>query len=231
VYEAAGCDFTQIEKAGLRFEPIDATTDERSFGFVCFDDMLQPLGFTPVQKSQFVAVSLRLDTRRVSPAVLKKYVRAALEQELALTGKKWVSRERKREIVENTKLMLLAKALPVPSVTDVIFSMEDGRIWLCSGNAKIQSLFEGLFRNAFPEQARDLIRLDVANILLPALEDRDDAGVHFLKWAFWQAMNGFSEGLAPGRSVALIGEDGRVGVVDPTETFAEAKKLFPGAST
>jgi DNA recombination-dependent growth factor C len=135
------------------FRDIDGTTDERSFGWVNFDDMLDSnWSVSPPEKGDFFAFALRLDTRRVQPAVLKKHVQIALNDELVKAkeqGRKFVGRDRKREIKEQVALKLRARALPIPAVFPVVWAPADNRIYFESTNAKAKSLFEDLFSDTF----------------------------------------------------------------------------------
>lgn len=135
------------------FQDIDHTADERSFGWVCFDDMLDPEWVTaPPEKGEFVTFGLRLDTRRTSAAVMKKHFTMALNQEMARMekeGKKFVSRDRKKELREQTKLKLMARSLPVPAVFDVVWNIRTNVVYLSSSQAKLRSLFEDIFTMTF----------------------------------------------------------------------------------
>lgn len=135
------------------FMDIDHTADERSFGWVCFDDMLDSAWMTaPPEKGEFVTFSLRLDTRRISAAVMKKHFTIMLNQEMEKMekeGKKFVSRDRKKELREQTRLKLMARSLPIPAVFDVIWNIRTNVIYLSSTQAKLLSLFEDHFTMTF----------------------------------------------------------------------------------
>ena len=77
--------WTEIEDRLKRraFRDIDASAEERSFGWVSFDNMLDPeFALCPPEKGPYLAFTLRLDTRRVPPAVMKKHVAVALNEAL-----------------------------------------------------------------------------------------------------------------------------------------------------
>ncbi|MBU1003711.1 MAG: recombination-associated protein RdgC [Proteobacteria bacterium] len=135
------------------FQDIDHTSDERSFGWVCFDEMLDSQWHTaPPEKGEFMAFVLRLDTRRISAAVMKKHYTLALNDELQRVekeGKKFVSRDRKREIKDQTKLRLMSRSLPIPAVFDVIWNVRSNVVYLASTQAKLLSLFEDQFTLTF----------------------------------------------------------------------------------
>jgi DNA recombination-dependent growth factor C len=135
------------------FVDIDATADERSFGWTNIDDMLD-MNWTqsPPEKAEFFAFALRLDTRRIPPAVLKKHTTIALNKELEHNkeqGKNFVSRDRKREIKEQVTLRLRARTLPIPAVFDIVWNPRTNRLILATTNAKVRALFEDHFALTF----------------------------------------------------------------------------------
>ncbi|SKA63356.1 recombination-associated protein RdgC [Desulfobaculum bizertense] len=135
------------------FLDIDDTADERSFGWVSIDDMLDTrFEMAPPEKGEYITFALRLDTRRISAAVLKKHVAIAMNQELAKArelGRKSVSRERKKEVREQVQLKLRARSLPVPAQFDVVWNIRTNMIYLASTQPKMRSLFEDMFTLTF----------------------------------------------------------------------------------
>jgi len=135
------------------FQDIDHTADERSFGWVCADDYLDSRWHTsPPEKGHFLVFSLRLDTRRVSPAVFKKHVtlaeRAFLES-ITDPDKRFMSKDRKREIREQVMLKLRTRALPVPAVFEAAWDLRTHTVYLATTNSKVRSLFEDQFTLTF----------------------------------------------------------------------------------
>ena len=135
------------------FVDIDATAEERSFGWTNMDDMLD-MNWTqsPPEKAEYFAFSLRLDTRRIPPAVLKKHFTIAVNKELEHNkeqGKNFVSRDRKRELKEQVTLRLRARTFPIPAVFDVVWNPASNRVLLATTNAKVRALFEDCFTAAF----------------------------------------------------------------------------------
>lgn len=137
----------------FKFVDIDNTAEERSFGWTNIDDMLDmDWNQSPPEKATYFTFALRLDTRRIQPAVLKKHFTIALNRELAQAkeqGKNFVGRDRKREIKEQVTLRLRAKSLPIPAVFDVVWDPANNRIYIDTTNAKSKALFEDYFALSF----------------------------------------------------------------------------------
>ncbi len=135
------------------FKEIEDTAEERGWGWVCYDDMLDSFWRTaPPEKGEFITFSLRLDTRRVPAAVLKKHVTLALREEenkIKEQGKKYVSRERKKELKEQVQLKLRARTLPIPAEFNAVWSIQSGVVYFASTQSKVLELFEEYFSTTF----------------------------------------------------------------------------------
>lgn len=132
---------------------IDESLDERSFGWVCFDNMLDTQWKTaPPEKGGYLAFSLRLDTRRVPAAVFKKHFQIAMEravQQLKQEGRKGLSRDHKRELKDTVMSKLMARTLPIPAVFNVAWNIASGVIWFDSTRSKVCELFTEHFTLSF----------------------------------------------------------------------------------
>ena len=135
------------------FKDIDQTTDERSYGWVCFDNFLDSAWKTaPPEKAEFLAFALRLDTRRIAPAIFRKHFMIAMEKEQAEKdgeNRKYISKNRKYEIREQVKFRLMSKTLPVPAVFDVSWNIHDNIIYFGSIRDKIVDMFMDHFKKSF----------------------------------------------------------------------------------
>lgn len=152
------------------FVDIDQSMEERSFGWVCFDDLLDAnwTSFGP-EKGPYLAFSLRLDTRRIPPAVFKKHWMIALRErltQLTAEGKKFLSKDQKMELRDQVRHRLLMRSLPVPAVFDVVWSVRDNRVYLASTNSKVRSLFEDLFTRTFEVELEPLTPITLGLELL-----------------------------------------------------------------
>lgn len=135
------------------FQDIDDVAEERAHGWTCFEDMLDTAWRSaPPEKGAYLSFALRLDTRRIPPAVLKKHVMIALREEenrIKEQGKKFIARERKNELRDQVKLRLMGRFLPIPAVFDVAWSTEANLVYLSSTQTKLIELFTELFIRTF----------------------------------------------------------------------------------
>ena len=135
------------------FTDIDDLPEERSFGWTSFEDMLDTTWrMNPVEKGIYLAFCLRLDTRRVPPAVIKKHLALALKLEETHNreqGRKFISRERKKEIKEQVMLRLRMRFLPIPAEFQVVWNTAESQVYFASIQQKMLDLFEDMFIRTF----------------------------------------------------------------------------------
>ena len=148
------------------FIDIDDIAEERAFGWTNFDDMLDTeWRQSPPEKGDFLTFSLRLDTRRIPPAVLRKHVRLALrdeEERIKELGKKFIGRERKKELQEQVKLRLMGRFLPIPAEFQVVWNMRSGRVYFASTQTKMIEMFLDLFTRTFELRLEQLLPYSLA---------------------------------------------------------------------
>ena len=134
------------------FNDIDDVPDEVSFGWVSFDNMLDnKFELSSPFKGEYVCFSLRIDKRKIPPAVFKKYYQMAIQEVLGNEqgDVKYLSRAKKQEIRENLRIKLLSKTLAVPSVTDVVWNFSKGILFLSTTNKSTKEIFVELFQKTF----------------------------------------------------------------------------------
>lgn len=168
-FSSASCTFTRFRIADpvpselwpqipdklrqFSFHDIDDIPEERAWGWTNFDDMLDTSWrMSPPEKGAYLAFALRLDTRRIPPAVLKKHILVAVREEEARIreqGKKFISRERRNELRDQVRLRLMGRFLPIPAVFEVIWSLDSNAVWLASSQSKLIDLFMNHFTLSF----------------------------------------------------------------------------------
>jgi hypothetical protein len=153
------------------FQDIDELPEDRAYGWASFEDMLDVTWSEnpPRKGGDYAAFSLRLETRRVPPGVLKKHLGLALKregEELRRAGKSYVSRERKKELKEQVLLKLKQRFLPVPAEFQVIWNISRNEIWLASTRRQILELFQELFALSFELDVERLTPYSLAALFL-----------------------------------------------------------------
>ncbi|MDO5537730.1 MAG: hypothetical protein Q4F72_09410, partial [Desulfovibrionaceae bacterium] len=130
----------------------------------------------PPQKGAYMTFSLRIDTPRIPAGVIRKHLTLALKKEklaIQAAGKKYISKERKKEIKEQVILRLRKGFLPVPAEINVIWNTVKGEVWLASTQGKVIELFMQLFQETFGLHLAQLTPSGLAVSLLG--DDKADA--------------------------------------------------------
>jgi hypothetical protein len=158
------------------FTDIDDLPEERSFGWTTFEDMLDvSWSLNPPEKGVYLAFCLRLDTRRVPPAVIKKHLALALRKEEEHNreqGRKFIARERKKELKEQALLRLRMRFLPIPAEFQVIWNTAASIVYFASTQQKMLDLFEELFIRTFELH---IVPLSPFELAVMQLEDAPSA--------------------------------------------------------
>lgn len=196
-------EIPQLLKNGA-FLDIDDTTEDQADGWVSFDDYLDTTWQAgPPQIGAYIAFSLRVDTRRIPAGVLRKHLVLALKREKAeneKNGKKFISRERRKELKEQVQLSLRRRFLPVPGEFNVIWNTANNEIWFASTQEKMIELFVQRFLDTFKLHIEQQIPRYLALSMLgkeseEAIHDADEVdesfdgslGRDFLTWIWFQS--------------------------------------------
>ena len=152
------------------FRDIDDTLEMEAHGWVNFENMLDSeWSSTPPQKGAYIVFSLRQDLRRIPVAVIKKHLSLALIDEknrISEQGKKFISRERKKEIKEQVLLRLRSRFLPIPGEFNVLWATTKNEVWFASTQSKMIDLFMEHFFNTFDLHLEQMTPYNLANSML-----------------------------------------------------------------
>ena len=134
----------------FRFRDIDDTTDEKAWGWVELDNLLQTsFGGGLSHRGEYVAFSLRIDTRKVPAALVRKHFLLAERDLLEQQQFRRLSRHQKVELKKTVLQDLLRRQMPQPGLFDVVWHPGRQRLWLFATSPKVREIFETLFRETF----------------------------------------------------------------------------------
>lgn len=143
-------EFAAQRISAMSFKDIDDTLDEYSIGWVSVADMFDAgFAYSSYAAGDYIALTLRVDERRVAPAVLKKFV---TKEEERIRREKQIprlSRAARLEIKERIKAELIRNSPPVPSTYDLCWSLADNTVLFFSTSKKAMTLLEDLFKETF----------------------------------------------------------------------------------
>ncbi len=143
-------DFIADKVAAFSFRDIDETYEEDSLGWVSVLNMFDTeFDYASYAAGNYVTLSMRLDERKVSSVIVKKFVQKEEERIKKEKQIPKISRSMRVEIKERIQNELMRKALPMPAVFDLCWNLEDSTLLFFSTNKKAQALLEDLFKETF----------------------------------------------------------------------------------
>jgi hypothetical protein len=143
-------DFIAERVSLFSFKDIDDGIDENSLGWVSIFNMFDSeFRYGSYASGNFVTLSLRFDERRVSPAILKKFVQKEEERIKKEKQISKISRTLQVEIKERIRSELIRKAMPLPSVFDLSWNLPDSTLLFFTTNQKAHTLLEDHFKKTF----------------------------------------------------------------------------------
>lgn len=156
------------------FRDIDDTTDEKAWGWVELDNLLQTsFEGGMAHKGEYLAFSLRVDTRKVPAAVFRKHFLLSEQTVRAQQQNRRLSRQQKLELKKTVMADLLRRQMPQPALFDIVWHPSQQRLWLFATSPKIREIFETLFRETFELDIYLLFPYTLAqDVLDPAAQDK-----------------------------------------------------------
>lgn len=223
-FQLSGAEALQNNEQQLReklategFRSIEQSAQELATGWVHFDDD-ESSDFSSAQsclRDHYLCFALRQDRRKVPAALLKRQFSRLCDEFLAASPTfQRVPKSQREQLRDQARETLLARTLPTPSITHVVWDTRHNLVRFCSlGKSNIDT-FQGLFHQTFPGlRLRLLPPLQRAFTVLPetlhpALQQADQAqsesfleqieanlwlGADFLLWLFYRTLNSGSQ--------------------------------------
>ena len=143
------------------FQEISSTTEEKSLGWTSLENILDTkFAYGSYAWGAYLAFSLRVDRKKISPALLKVKVLEAERKYLAGNRKANLSKGQREEIKERVHLELLKQTPFVPSFYDVCWSPGENWLIFSSLSPKATEDFEKLFQKTFDQSLSPFVPWD-----------------------------------------------------------------------
>jgi DNA recombination-dependent growth factor C len=160
-------DYIADRVISFSFQDIDDTYDEYSIGWVSINNMFDSqFKFASYAAGDYITLTLRIDERKVSPAILKKIVQKEEERVRQEQQVPKLSRATKVQIKERIQTELMRKAIPVPSTFELCWSLSDSTLLFFSTNKKVHAILEDYFKESFGLLIRQQIPYTTAEHLV-----------------------------------------------------------------
>ena len=160
-------DFIAERVTSFAFQDIDDTYDEYSIGWVSILNMFDSeFEFGSYAAGDYVTLTLRMDERKVSSAILKKFVQKEEERVKKERQIPKIGRTMKVEIKERVKTELMRKAIPIPATFELCWNLSESTMLFFSTSSKVHALLEDYFKESFGLFIRQQIPYTIAEHLL-----------------------------------------------------------------
>jgi len=143
-------EFAAERISRFSFQDIDDTFDEYSIGWVAVENMFDStFAEASYAVGDHIVLSLRIDERRGSATLLKKFSLKEEERIKKEHNAPRLSRAHRQQIKEEVRLQLTKKAMPVPLVYDLSWNLADNTLLFFTTSVKAQSVLEDFFKECF----------------------------------------------------------------------------------
>lgn len=132
------------------FKQVDSPGDEIGMGWTALEDFTDTdfKGASYV-RTNYVAMSLRIDTARVPARILEIHVKIETRKLMEETGRQRLSSAQRRELKERLKEALKHQMFPSIQVHDVIWDTSQGVVYFASHSVKARERLEDHFKKCF----------------------------------------------------------------------------------
>lgn len=129
---------------------IENDVAEKSVGWTSFGNPFKP----DFEGSSFVlgtylVFSLRIDKKAIPSRLIKKLCDEEIAKRLAESGRERISRSEKKAVREQIVNSLSLRIPATPSLYDLVWSMEEERLWFFSNQKTANEELETLFSKSF----------------------------------------------------------------------------------
>ena len=160
-------DFIAKRIMAFSFKDIDETYDEYSIGWVSVLNMFDTqFAYASYIAGDYITLTLRIDERKVSPAILKKIQQKEEEKVRLERQVPRLSRSVRVQIKERIKTELMRKAIPIPATFELCWNLSNSTLLFFSTNKKVHSVVEDFFKESFGLLIRQQIPYVVAEHLV-----------------------------------------------------------------
>jgi len=145
----------------------EKSIDERSTGWVNIMDMFDNR-FAGIEflKEPYIAVSLRIDERKIPPTALKQYCREAEEKIKKEENLEFLPKSRRADIKEAVRLRLLKRAIPVARIYDMVWNYTTGLVVFGCTGTRICDEFAERFLHTFNLQLQAICPYTLGDLYL-----------------------------------------------------------------
>jgi len=131
-------------------QDIDGDQAGKAVGWTSFDSPYIPdFEGSSFSIGTYLVFSMRLDKKAIPPKIIKKRSTVEMARMMADSGRSYLSRNEKRALKEHVTDELSRRIPATPHVYDLIWNLEDARLWFFSNLKAANEALETLFQKSF----------------------------------------------------------------------------------
>ena len=133
-----------------QFRPFEDGLEEERIGWTDWrNPMIVPADPDWVIQERFALFMLRIDTRRVPPAILKAHVDLRMQQLMKEKDLAFVGKEARISVADEVKAELLRKVLPTPTIVHLAWDLKGGTLYTTGTGSKAMGALTSLMMKSF----------------------------------------------------------------------------------
>ena len=154
---------------------IDEQPAEKTFGWTSFKNPYLPdFGGSSFVIGPYLIFSLRIDKKTIPAKVVRKLFEVEMQKQLKSSGRKFLSTNEKKTIKDHITASLYRRIPATPNIYDLVWNMEESRLWFFSNLKAANEALETLFLKSFNLTLIHLFPYTIADRILGLSEsDRD----------------------------------------------------------
>ena len=152
---------------------IDEQPAEKTVGWTSFKNPYLPdFGGSSFVIGAYLVFSLRIDKKTIPAKVVRKLFEVEMQKQLKSSGRKFLSTNEKKTIKDHITASLYRRIPATPNIYDLVWNMEESRLWFFSNLKAANEALETLFLKSFNLTLIHLFPHTIADLVL-GLSDPD----------------------------------------------------------
>ncbi len=166
VHEETGENFwnrTMEQVEAARFREGLSGIENDNYGWCAVrDPYSEDITLNDISFGDFFLCAIRIERRKVPAAVLKKFCIVEEKRVMAEKAMQRLTSRLRKEIRDRVRFELLSKAVPVPSIVELMWDISSGRVLLFSCRDRNREIAEDLFYRTFDTRLQPVIPYTLA---------------------------------------------------------------------
>lgn len=156
--------------AAERFHPFESGLEEERAGWVDWrNPLIIPSDPNYVMTERYALFTLRIDTRKIAPAIFRAHVDLKVRQLMQEKDLTFIGKDARISLQDEVKAELLPKEQPKPRLAECAWDLKGGVLQTTATSSKAQSVLVGLFMKSFGCELQPMAPLLLGGKVAPVI--------------------------------------------------------------